>query len=246
MRSWIDGLALSKSGDMGLGGFMRASWAAFAAVMLTATSAQAEAPIGFLVCQPGGPRLDAEQTAVMDRLFRHLEKKMKLAEGRFKGHYANTAKGCEKALADRPSVIFPSLPIFIEKRRELKLEPVAQLRINGSTKDHFYVIVKKDASLTVAGLADKTVMGTHLDSPRFLTDAVFWRAAQARSTQAQADEAVAAGHTSGHLRQSRCGGARWGPISGAGGQPFRGRHKAPAHIAGRSNAAGDRGSRAGG
>ncbi len=175
MNRRFGGLALSKKVEVRLGVGMRASWAAFAAVLFTASSVQAVEPLGFLVCQPGGPDLNPEQTAVMDRLFRHLEKKMNLEEGRFRGHYANSARACEKALSEKPAVIFPSLPIFIEKKQALKLVPVAQLRIEGSSKDRFYVMVHKDADFDLAGLAGKTIMGTHLDSPRFLTDAVFGR-----------------------------------------------------------------------
>ena len=90
----------------------------------------------------------------MDRLFRYLEKKMELAEGQFQGRYANTTRSCEKALASKPGVIFPSLPIFIEKKRALGLEPVAQVRVNGQARDHFYVMVRADDDRTVAQLGE--------------------------------------------------------------------------------------------
>ena len=167
------GLALSNGGGLGLGGRMRASLAALAAVVCCATSAQAAEPIQFLICQPGGPDLSREQTAVMDGLFRYLEREMKLDEGRFEGRYTNSTDGCDKALKDKPAVIFPSVPIFVEQRRALDLVPVAQLRINGQARDYFYVMVSADADLVLSDLVGKTVMGTHLDSPRFLSDAVF-------------------------------------------------------------------------
>ena len=166
-------LALSKRGNLRLGGRMRALLAALAAVISTAGSAHAAEPLHFLICQPGGPELSQEETAVMDGLFRYLEGKMQLAEGRLQGRYANTTRACEKALASKPAVIFPSVPIFVEKRRALSLVPVAQLRINGRTRDHFYVLTRAGSELELSGLAGKTIMGTHLDSPRFLTDGVF-------------------------------------------------------------------------
>ncbi|MEL7372097.1 MAG: PhnD/SsuA/transferrin family substrate-binding protein [Myxococcota bacterium] len=153
---------------------MRAILASLAAVLCTtAGTANAAEPIGFLICQPGGPDLSAEQTEVMDRLFRYLEKKMKLSKGQFQGHYANTTRSCDAALAEHPAIIFPSVPIYIQKKRELGLKPVAQLRINGKSNDHFYVMTRADSTLDLAGLAGKTLIGTHLDSPRFLTDGVF-------------------------------------------------------------------------
>ena len=166
-------LALSKTVVMGLGGRMRASLAALAAVLCAASSAQAAEPIAFLICQPGGPQLNDEQKAVMAPLFRHLEKKLGLEDGQFQHRYENSARGCDKALADKPAVILPSVPIFVEKRRALNLMPVAQLKVNGQTRDHFYVMTSADAEFGLAGLIGKTVMGTHLDSPRFLADGVF-------------------------------------------------------------------------
>ena len=114
----------------------------------------------------------------MDGLFQHLEKKLKLEAGQFRGRYANSTDDCEDALSDKPAVIFPSVPIFIEKRRALGLVPVAQLRINGQSRDHFYVMIRADDDLDLAKLKGKTLIGTHLDSPRFLTDAVFGGALQ--------------------------------------------------------------------
>ena len=179
MTRSVSAPALSNAGDIGLGGRMRASVVALAVVMCaaspapSASSAKMAEPIEFLICQPGGPDLDDEQTAVMDRLFRHLEKKMDLTEGQLQGRYANTTKACDTALRNKPSIVFPSVPIYLEKRQALELLPIAQLRIDGQTRDHYYVMTKADADLTLADLAGKTLMGTHLDSPRFLTEGVF-------------------------------------------------------------------------
>ena len=152
---------------------MRASLVALTVVLGAANAATAAEPIGFLICQPGGPDLTEEQTKVMDRLFRHLEKKLSLAEGQIRGQYANDKKACDKALAAKPAIIFPSVPIFIEKKNALKLEPVAQLRLDGKTHDNFYVMTQADNKISVSDLAGQTVMGTDLGSPRFLSDAVF-------------------------------------------------------------------------
>lgn len=167
------GQALSKAGEMGLGGSMRASLAALAVVAASSGTALASEPIGFLVCQPGGPKLSKSQTEVMDQLFRHLEKKMALENGRLQGRYENSKRGCDKAIAEKPGVLFPSVPIYLESKQTLKLKPVAQLRVNGKTRDNFYVLAKADTKVEVSGLAGKTIMGTHVGSPRFVSDVVF-------------------------------------------------------------------------
>lgn len=135
--------------------------------------ATAGEPVRFLICQPGGPDLAKEQKVVVERLYRYLEKKTGLAEGRIEGVYTNTRKACEKALKDKPTVFFPSLPIFMEYRRSMGLEAVAQLKIDGKVRDHFYIMAGKGSGLSLEGLAGKTLTGTHLDSEKFVDDIVF-------------------------------------------------------------------------
>lgn len=142
-------------------------------VLSFAGEAAAGEPVRFLICQPGGPDLAKEQKVVVERLYRYLEKKTGLADGQIEGVYTNTRKDCEKALKDKPSVFFPSLPIFMEYRRAMNLEAVAQLKIDGKVRDHFYIMASKGSGLTLEALAGKTLTGTHLDSAKFVDDIVF-------------------------------------------------------------------------
>ncbi len=142
-------------------------------VFVLSGPAGAAEPVRFLICQPGGPDLAKEQKVVVERLYRYLEKKTGLAEGQIEGVYTNTRKACEKALEKKPTVLFPSLPIFMEYRRSLGLEAVAQLQIDGKVRDHFFIMSAKGSGLTLEGLAGKTLSGTHLDSTKFVADIVF-------------------------------------------------------------------------
>lgn len=138
-------------------------------------AALAGQPVRFLICQPGGPDLAKEQKVVVERLYRYLEKKTGLTEGQIEGVYTNTRKECERALKTEPTVFFPSLPIFMEYRRSMNLEAVAQLKIDGKVRDHFYIMGKKGSGLTLEALAGKTLTGTHLDSMKFVDDIIFDR-----------------------------------------------------------------------
>ena len=135
-------------------------------------SATAAEPVLVLICQPGGPDLAQEQQEVVERLYRYLEKKTGLADGQIRGVYTNTREDCERELAKEPTVFLPSLPVFMEYRKRLDLEAVAQLQIDGQVRDHFYIMAAKGSGLTLEGLAGKTLTGTHLDSKKFIDDIV--------------------------------------------------------------------------
>lgn len=140
------------------------------AAFFVATPAEAaKAPVKFLICQPGGPDLAPEQQQVLEQLFRYLERKTGLSatNGSIEGVYTNNWDDCEKQLKRNPNIIFPTLPIYLELNRTLGLTPVAQLRINDRVQDNFYVMVKKDSTLTVEGLEGKTITGTHLGCQAF-------------------------------------------------------------------------------
>lgn len=130
-------------------------------------------PVRFLICQPGGPELTDEQQKLVERLYRYLEDQTGLKDGQIVGIYTNTREACEKELKKQgPTVFFPSLPIFMEYRKKMGLEAVAQLQIDGQVRDHFYVMAKEDSDLTLEKLAGKTLAGTHLGSERFVADIV--------------------------------------------------------------------------
>lgn len=140
---------------------------------VSSAAAYAAKPVRFLICQPGGPDLAKEQEVVVERLYRYLEKKSGLQDGQIQGVYTNTRKACEKALTDKPTVFFPSLPIFMEYRRSMGLQAVAQLQIDKKVRDHFYIMTAKGSGLSLEKLAGKTLTGTHLDSMRFVEDIIF-------------------------------------------------------------------------
>ena len=154
----------------------RALLIAGATTILTSGAAQdaaASQKIGFLICQPGGPKLRKAQQKVMGKMYRYLEKKVGLPEGQIEGSYTNDRKECLAKLKERPAVVFPSLPIFLEHRRSLGLKPVAQLKVNGKVKDHFYVMAKKGSGIDKPeALSGKTLTGTHLGSSTFAVDIV--------------------------------------------------------------------------
>ncbi|MCA9550159.1 MAG: PhnD/SsuA/transferrin family substrate-binding protein [Myxococcales bacterium] len=141
-------------------------------LLVGAGSASAAEPVLFLICQPGGPDLAQEQQEVVEKLYRYLEKKTGLADGQIHGVYTNSRPDCERELANKPTVFLPSLPVFMEYRKSLNLEAVAQLQIDGQVRDHFYIMAAKGAGLTLEKLAGKTLAGTHLDSKKFVEDIV--------------------------------------------------------------------------
>lgn len=138
------------------------------ALLALAPRAEAAGPLRFLVCQPGGPALAPEQEKVLDALYRYLERKTDLTDRRIEGIYAHTREACDEALKSEPAVIFPSLPMFLELRRTMDLQAVAQLEVDGRLRDRFYLMVRADDQLTAPALAGRRVVGTHLYSTSFV------------------------------------------------------------------------------
>jgi ABC-type phosphate/phosphonate transport system substrate-binding protein len=135
--------------------------------------AEAGDPLRLLICQPGGPALGDEQQQVISKMYRYVERKTGLGEGQIQGFYTNERDKCLAELEQKPAIVLPSLPIYFEHKEKYGLTPVAQLRLDGKTEDHYYLMVKAKSPIASAkDLAGKTVTGTHLGSASFLTDIV--------------------------------------------------------------------------
>lgn len=138
---------------------------------LLPTSVRAE-PLVFLICQPGGLELAPEQLQVIDKLYRYLEKKLGLADGQISGRYLNEWDACRKALRDKPAVVMPALPLFLETQAEVGMVPVARVQIEGLADSHYHLMVKKGSATDLASLRNQKLTGTSLDSRRFVADLV--------------------------------------------------------------------------
>lgn len=143
-----------------------------AALLLPAAASAKQPAVRFLICQPGGPDLRAEQQATVERLYRYIETKTGLEKGRIEGLYTNDRAKCLDELAKKPEVFFPSLPIFLEMKARYGLRPVAQLELEGKFEDHFYLVAATDTTFTIDEIAGRTLTGTHLGSKRFVLDVV--------------------------------------------------------------------------
>ena len=130
-------------------------------------------PLKLLICHPGGPDLAPEQQKAIEKMYRYLEKKTGLASGKIQGSYQNEHEACVAGLKEKPAIVMPSLPIYLEYKDKFGLIPVAQLRLNGKVEDQFYILVKADSPLdSVASLAGKTITGTHVSSVGFVVGVV--------------------------------------------------------------------------
>lgn len=139
---------------------------------LFAGSAHAAEPLRLLICQPGGPQLAEEQQSSIETMYRYIERKTGLSEGRIQGRYTNDREECVDALG-QTAIVIPSLPIFLEHKDKYGLVPVAQLKVNGKIEDHFYVLVDGESSIkSISDLKGKKITGTHLGSNRFVLDIV--------------------------------------------------------------------------
>jgi hypothetical protein len=126
----------------------------------------------FLVCQPGGPELEASEQTVIRDFYRYVGTRLGMKEDAIDGAYYNRKKDCVKALAGEPGVLMLSLDLYLDQRAALDLEPVAQVDLASGTASTFYLMGRADGPSDLTELRGKPVTGTHLEDPRFVARVV--------------------------------------------------------------------------
>lgn len=131
------------------------------------------ATILFLLCQVGGPALEAKEQAVIREFYGYFEKKLGYPAGTIKGEYLVERSQCLAALQKDPQVVMLSLDVFLSKRKELKLEPLAQIELDVGTTDHWYLMSSRvSGPSTPAEVKGKPITGAGLDDKSFVARVV--------------------------------------------------------------------------
>jgi hypothetical protein len=151
-----------KSGWMVLG-FLLISWSlAFAT------------PTPIVVCYPGGPVKDQEANNAMGSMLRVLERVGQWSKGNFDSIFTTKAEECKKLIHEKkPAFSIVSLGLFLELRDQEQLLPIVQPKIKGKSTEVYRLLIQKGKYKTLQDLKDKSVSGTPLEEPLFISRIVF-------------------------------------------------------------------------
>lgn len=127
-----------------------------------------------LVCQPGGPNLNADEQQTLDELYGYLGDKLGMGKGSVSGVFLNERQACDAEIAkgDAQLMLMPT-SLIVDHMDALGLEVGALLKKDGRVEDSLYLMAAKDAAGDLAAYKGKTITGTTLGSPRFVANVVF-------------------------------------------------------------------------
>ncbi len=151
---------------------------AFVATLLCLTSTSALGQVTdarkFLICHTGSVATAEDAQPYIDGFGSYLAKRLGWGEGTWEVRFENKRKKGVGALREwTPAYATLSLGIFLEKEKSERLKPLVMARVNGRTNNKYYVLVQKGAVKSLDELAGKSLAGSVVDDPDFLSKVVF-------------------------------------------------------------------------
>jgi hypothetical protein len=144
-------------------------------VLLISYSLAWAAPTPIVVCYPGGPVKDQEINSTMGSMLRVVEKTGQWPKGNFDSLFTTKAEECKKLIREKkPAFSIMSLGLFLElKEQGEQLLPIVQPKIKGKSTETYRILVQKGKHKTLQDLKDKSLSGTPLEEPLFISRIVF-------------------------------------------------------------------------
>ena len=120
-------------------------------------------PVELVIVYPGGPEAGADGKKLAEELVQHLAAATNLDASTLSGAYFNDEKVAAGYLkTHRDSFVLGGLGFFLSQRKALGLMPLAQLRGDAGSDEHFSVVVKKGRFKTLEDLRGKSLWGSVL------------------------------------------------------------------------------------
>jgi hypothetical protein len=147
----------------------------FIVSLLTSVAANAAPnPETIVVCYPGGSVNVKDATGAMSSMLRVVERVGQWPENSFNSVFTSKSDECRKLMIEKnPKFAIISLGLYLDMRTRHNLLPVVQPRIKGRTGEHYRVMVRKDKYKNLDELKGKTLGGTVLEEPMFISKIVF-------------------------------------------------------------------------
>jgi hypothetical protein len=131
-------------------------------------------PTPIVVCYPGGPIKDQEANNAMGSMLRVVEKVGQWSKGNFDSIFTTKAEECKKLIREKkPAFSIMSLGLFLELKDQEQLLPIIQPKIKGKSTEIYRLMIQKGKYKTIQDLKDKSLSGTPLEEPLFISRIVF-------------------------------------------------------------------------
>jgi len=122
-----------------------------------------------LFCLPGFPGTTSQAQPYIDKMLRHLEGKLALAQGTMTGTYLPDGDKSEKKLAgSKPDLALVGPSILAGSHKAMGMKVIAKVEINGRGQETYSVITAKGGPSSLADLAGKTVSGAVVHDEKYV------------------------------------------------------------------------------
>jgi ABC-type phosphate/phosphonate transport system substrate-binding protein len=153
---------------------MRKTYLIIASLLIPFAVSAAPSPEMIVVCYPGGSVNVKDANGAMSSMLRVVERVGQWQENSFNSVFSTKPDECRKLMTEKsPKFAITSLGLYLELRNQHNLLPVAQPRIKGRTSERYRVMVQKDKYKSLDELKGKTLGGTVLEEPLFISKIVF-------------------------------------------------------------------------
>jgi hypothetical protein len=142
--------------------------------LLATSFAASAAPETLVVCYPGGPVNAKDANGAMSAMLRVVERVGQWQANTFDSLFTTKLDDCRQQMADKkPKFAITSLGLYLELRGANHLQPLVQPKIKGQTSEQYHVIAQKGKFASLDELKGKTLGGTVLEEPSFISKIVF-------------------------------------------------------------------------
>jgi hypothetical protein len=138
---------------------------AFCGILVS--SLNAEGKINFSIIFIDGPDPGNEGKKMVGQLISILARLTGIKQDTMQGEFFNSIDAAKQNIAsNNNSFIMGSLGFYLSNRKALKLVPLATVKILGSDREQFFLIVKKDRYKSLKDLKGKSIYGSVLNEDR--------------------------------------------------------------------------------
>lgn len=126
-------------------------------------------PKELLLCLPGFPGTQAQAQPFVDKMLRHLEKKLNWKPLSVRGIYIpDGSVAVDQLRTKRPEIGLVGPSVYTTLHKELGMKVIAKIEVNGRTDEVYSVITRKDGPGTLGELVGKKVEGAVLHNPKYV------------------------------------------------------------------------------
>ena len=122
-----------------------------------------------LFCLPGFPGTSSQAQPYIDKMLRHLEGKLALAQGTMTGTYLPDGdKSVKMLVSSKPDLALVGPSILAGNHKAMGMKVIAKVEINGRGQETYSVITAKGGPSSLADLAGKTVSGAVVHDEKYV------------------------------------------------------------------------------